>query len=149
VALDERRVGRSRWWTRPRRESVARITLAVVLLVLFVAALVAFRGMSDVQLIGVSRVEARGDDVQIALTVRHGRCSHDPQARVVSQSDSTVVVRAEHDTIGDCDDIELTSVLVAVLDAPLGERTITIGTSSAGPIECIIDDAPSDRCTAG
>jgi hypothetical protein len=149
MALDERRANRSRRWTRHRRESAARITLAVIIVLLAAGVLVIVRGSSNVELISVSRVEAQRDDVQIAITADHGQCMHDPQARVISQTDDTVVVRAEHDMVGDCEDIGLTSVLVAILDAPLGERTITIETSSAGPIECVVDDAPSDRCVAG
>jgi hypothetical protein len=150
MALDERQVRRRRWWTLPRREAAARITLAVIIVVLFVAVLLAMRLAGSSELIAISRVEARSVSPSVAVTALHNDCSHDPRVRVVSETAERVRIRVDRrrGLADDCDDIGLTSRLVAELETALGSRTIVVETARAG-FECIIDGVESDRCTAG
>lgn len=150
MALDERRAGTSRRWIRPRRETTARVTLAVIVVVLAVAALAAMRLARSSELIHVSRVAAGSESTRISVTALHNQCQHDPQARIVEQTDQRVRIRIDRrrGLMGDCEDIGLTSTLEADLETVLGTRVIVVETASTG-FECVIDGVASDRCTAG
>lgn len=85
----------------------------------------------------------------LEVTVNHIECgSGGPRVRVTEQSDEAVVLRAEQNERGDCNDIGLTSVIAVELDAPLGERAILFEPEEqSGSVVCTIDGATTQSCS--
>lgn len=126
-----------------RRERIARLVLAAVLLAITALIVVVVLGDHDWEAQPIDRVDATSTGTSIELTVSHNWCGEDLRASVRQQSDTNVTVRVEQDVSGDCEDIGLESTYAVELDEPLGDRTIT-GEPSISL--CVIDDRESDRC---
>jgi hypothetical protein len=87
----------------------------------------------------IVRIEGRSDSSGLAVTVAHGRCSSgDP---VVER----VVVRAQHNVRGDCDDIALRTTITVALDELIGERRVLIEPADE-LLECSISGRPNAAC---
>ena len=98
--------------------------------------------------IRVEHVSGESDSRMLLVQATHSQCDHDPRARVLVQNELTIVVSAEQDESGACDDIGLTRKFTLELRERLGERTIQLDNQSAlDPEACIIDGSPSGRCT--
>ena len=123
---------------------------AVLYGVLGVGLVLAFVGLldrPDRERIRIERVEASTRDAVLSITVGHASCGG-PRVRVVEQTATSVVVRADHDTRGGCDSVGLTTTVTVQLDSVLGQRSIRLEGSDSGPVACDIEGAPGDRCVA-
>ena len=96
----------------------------------------------------IAEVKDAPDSAKLEVTVNHNECGNGgPRVRVTEQSDQAVVLRAEQNERGGCDDIGLTSVIAVELDGPLGERAILFEPEDqSGSVECIIDGASIEGC---
>ena len=85
----------------------------------------------------------------LEVTVNHNQCGNGgPRVRVTEQTAEAVVLRAEQNERGNCDDIGITSVISVELDAPLGERAILIDPEEqSGSVVCTIDGATTQSCS--
>lgn len=126
-----------------RRERIARLVLAAVILAITALIVVVVLSYDDWEARPIDRVDATSTGTSIGLTVSHNWCGEDLRASVRQQSDTNVAVRIEQDVSGDCEDIGLESTYTVELDEPLGDRTIT-GEPSIRT--CVIDGGESDRC---
>lgn len=129
--------------TPVRRERIARLLLAAVLLAITALIVVVVLSYHDWRPQPIDRVDATSTGTSIELTVSHNWCGEDLRASIRQQSDTNVTVRVEQDVSGDCEDIGLESTYTVELDEPLGDRTIT-GEPSIRT--CVIDGGASDRC---
>ena len=85
----------------------------------------------------------------LEVTVNHNECGNGgPRVRVTEQTAEAVVLRAEQNERGDCNDIGLTSVITVELDAPPGERAILFDPEEqSDSVVCTIDGATTQSCT--
>jgi len=85
----------------------------------------------------------------LEVTVNHNDCGNGgPRVRLTEQTAEAVVLRAEQNERGDCNDIGLTSVIAVELDAPLGERAILFEPEDqSGSVVCLIDGATTQSCS--
>lgn len=96
----------------------------------------------------IAEVNGATDSSTLEVTVNHNRCGNGgPRVNVTRQSADSIVLSAEQDERGDCDDIGLTSTVTVELDALLGQRAIRFQPEQqAGSVVCIIDGERSDLC---
>lgn len=94
----------------------------------------------------IERIEGRSDSSGLAVTVAHGRCSSgDPVVRIEDQDGERIVLRAQHDVRGACDDIALRTTMSVALDEPIGERRILIEPANE-LLECSISGRQNAAC---
>lgn len=133
----------------PRRSVRTRRVRVVAVLVLLVGAgFAATQLIHRTEVLGIARVEARSDAVNLTIVVSHNDCNNDPTARIVGQTSDAVTVRAERrrDVLGDgCFDVGEQTTFELVLTEPLGERSIVVD-APYGPFECVVDGIAGARC---
>lgn len=88
------------------------------------------------------------DSSTLDVTVNHNRCGNGgPRVNVTRQSADSIVLSAEQDERGNCDDIGLTSIVTVKLGAALGQRAIRFQPEQqVGSVVCILDGERSDQC---
>lgn len=133
--------------SRQTRQRGAVLTLAAIALLIagFIYLLVQPRWAERT----IAEVNGAVVSSTLEVTVNHNECGNGgPRVRVTEQSDDAVVLRAEQNERGDCDDIGLTSVVTVELDAPLGERAILFDPEEqSGSVVCTIDGATTQSCS--
>ncbi len=135
-------------------EAAGRQTRRVVPYVVLVAVLAALAGLLAFIAIGVIRprwetlgivaVAGAESSEELRVTVEHADCSHGPQVQVKRQTADLVELAARLDRRGDCKELVTTSVLTALLRAPVGSRRIVLDGPSGAT--CAIEPRPASRC---
>lgn len=122
--------------------------LGLVLVAVLVAGFVYLAVQPQWAARSIAEVIGATDSSTLDVTVNHNRCGNGgPRVKVTRESADSIVLSAEQDERGDCDDIGLTSIVTVELDAVLGERAIRFQPEQqVGSVVCIIDGERSDLC---
>lgn len=89
------------------------------------------------------------DQESLEVTVVHGRCpSGDPVVRV-DESATEVRIRAEQDVHGDCEDVELHTMIEVDLDQPLADRPLLVEPPrEPHETDCAVTGRPDGACVS-
>lgn len=130
---------------RRTRQPGAVLALVVIAIVIagFVYALMQPRWSDR----SISEVSGANDSSTLAVTVNHNQCGNGGPRVRVTQSAESVVLHAEQNERGDCDDVGLTSVVTVDLEAPLGQRQIRFDPQQGSEsMVCDIDGRAVNQC---
>lgn len=122
-------------------------TLVVIgLLIGLVGVLVTWINRPDWQLKRVTEIVGSADSDVLRVTVAHSSCNAGPpRVRVLDETATVVVLRAEQNVRGDCTAESITTGFEVDLGSRLGNRQIRMQ-EAGGPMVCRIEDGHRDQC---